>query len=98
MDQSVAETDARKAIQYFEELIELDKPVTRLLIDAIPYYSLCVEVLGGGFEAEMQFKTQRPPLAAGTTVKGRFFNREHWMKLSNRLLKEATQQYEEKYF
>lgn len=95
---SVMKKDAETAVKFFEELIDSEKPVTRLLIDSLQYYSLCVEILGTGFEAEMQFKTQRPPLATGTTIKGLFFNREHFMKLSNRLLKEATQQYEEKYF
>lgn len=95
---SVMKKDAETAVKFFEELIDSEKPVTRLLIDSLQYYSLCVEILGTGFEAEMQFKTQRPPLATGTTIKGLFFNREHFMRLNNRLFKEATQQYEDKYF
>lgn len=90
--------DAKRIVQMFEELIDDPGPVSRLLIDSLNYYSLCVEILDTGFEAEVKFKTNKPPLAAGTTVKARFYNREHFFKLSNRLFKEATAQYEEKYF
>lgn len=94
----VHHTDAQKVVDLFGEMLDSEMPVTRLLIDSLNYYSACVELLGGGFEAEMQFKTNRPPLAAGTSVKGRFLNREHFLKLNNRLFQEATSKYEDKYF
>lgn len=95
---SVQKEDASRVVKMFEELLDHPGPVSRIIVDSLNYYSLCVEVLGGGFEAEMQFKTRRLPLAGGSTIKGRFFNREHFMKLSNRLFKEATERYEDKYF
>lgn len=89
--------EAEKAIQFFGDLIDDKRPVTRLLLDSLEYYSACVEVLGTGFEAEIEFKTIVPPLSAGSKFKGRFFNRDHFKRLTNRLFEEATKHYESKY-
>ena len=95
---SVEVQDAQRVVDMFSEMLDHPGPVSRILIDSLNYYSLCVEILGTGFEAEMQFKTKRLPLAGGSSIKGRFYNREHFLKLSNRLFKEATDKYEDKYF
>jgi SAM-dependent methyltransferase/glycosyltransferase involved in cell wall biosynthesis len=90
--------DAETVVKMYGELIENKLPVTRLLIDALNYYSACVEMLGCGFEAELNFRTIKPPLTGGTKIKGRFYNRDHFLKMSNRLFEEATSTYESKYF
>jgi len=91
--------DAERAIKVFRSMIDQDHPATsRLLIDALDYYSVCVEVLDTGFEAEVSFKLLNPPLKAASAVKGRFYNREHFTALTDRLFKEATKYYEQKYF
>lgn len=90
---------AHKGVGLFRELVDSDHPaVSRLLLDALQYYSVCVEALGAGFEAEVNFKLTNPPMQAASAVKGRFLNREHFTTLVDRLFKEATKHYEAKYF
>lgn len=86
------------AIKLFEELIE-EAPL-RLVIDAVGFYSNCVEIMQAGFTAELNIvaaKDVAPDLAVNTSVKGRFLSTKHYLTLVDKLAKEAVKHYESKH-
>jgi len=93
---------AKKGTEIWEKMLEDENSPTRMLIDSLQYYSLCVEVLsgGGGIEAEISLGCAVqgiPSLAARVQAKGRFLTRDHFFRLSNRIQQEATKHYESRY-
>ena len=72
----------------------------RMLIDCLPYYSVCCETLGIGFDVEMPFKFSKdsaPDLAAQGEIKGRFHSVEFFDKFMHSISQEATAKYGSKY-
>lgn len=93
---------AQKGVDTFKELLGLKKPVLRMLIDSMPYYSLCVELLGvpGSFDATLGLKVERvgtPSMQADVTLRGRFADRVTYFKFLNLIAEESTKSYESKY-
>jgi glycosyltransferase involved in cell wall biosynthesis len=89
---------AKRGIELFEKLLE-NEPV-RMIVDAMKYYSVCVSVLGVGFDAYTSMKIAKeeaPDLKVDLTVEGRFYSRAHFQKLLTRLQEEATKHYESEY-
>lgn len=90
---------AEHGIKLWQEILEKDH--LRLAIDSLKYYSHCCAVLGKGFEASFEFKAKPdgcPNMAVNTKVEGRFFSREHFKKLLDKIHQESTANYESEYF
>lgn len=90
---------AAEGVSVFENLLNSDQHL-RMVIDALPYYTHCVQTLGGGFEAVVDFHIvhpQAPDLGCKTKVSTKFINREHFFKLMTRITEEATRHYEDRY-
>jgi glycosyltransferase involved in cell wall biosynthesis/2-polyprenyl-3-methyl-5-hydroxy-6-metoxy-1,4-benzoquinol methylase len=90
---------AQLGIKLFEEMLDKNDPV-RSLIEALKYYTHCVQVTGTGFDVKlsMAFKSElAPDLAATLDAEGRFHSKEFFSKFITRLHEEATKQYESKY-
>jgi glycosyltransferase involved in cell wall biosynthesis len=86
------------AIKLFEELIE-EAPL-RLVVDAVGFYSNCVEIMQAGFTAEFNIAASKdvaPDLSVNTSVKGRFLNNKHYLTLVDKLAKEAVKHFESKH-
>ena len=91
--------NARKVVDLFRELIDVN-PMVRMTLDAVPYYSTAVSVLGGGFHAKFSVETKKdelPGVAARATFEGRFDSIETYTRLLARIAKETTTQYEAQY-
>lgn len=89
---------AEEGVRLYEQIIEKD-PI-RMAIDSLRYYSHCVETLGAGFEAEIDYTVgtaAAPDLGCKMHFKGRFFSRDHYTKLMRKIEEEATRHYESKY-
>lgn len=72
----------------------------RLLIDCLPYYSLCVQILGTGFDAQFSLKhtlDTAPDLGTQAEGSARFHSREFYLAFIGSLLEEATGKYGSKY-
>ncbi len=90
---------ALQGVKLWEEMLEKDP--LRMIIDSLKYYSHCVSVLGEGFEATFDYKTnveRCPPLNSASQVSGRFFNKEHLQRLLAKVFEESTKHYDSKYF
>lgn len=90
---------AQYGIATFEEM--LDTCHTRMVLDAIQYYSMCVEVLGFGFEAEVAFASVNPATREphyGQKTKARFHNKEIYFKICDKLKEESVSNFDSKYF
>ncbi|CAB4176767.1 Beta4Glucosyltransferase domain containing protein, partial [uncultured Caudovirales phage] len=90
--------DAEMGINLFEDILE-NAPL-RIAIDAVQYYSGCVDLLGGGFTMDINLETKKDEakdLASNTAVSGRFLNKKHYFKLLERISTEAVKHYESKY-
>lgn len=86
------------AVDLFEQLME-EAPL-RLVIDAVGFYSNCVEVMQAGFTAELNIvaaKDVAPDLAVNMSVKGRFLSKKHYLTLVDKLANEAVKNYESKH-
>ena len=91
--------DLNKCVETFEAALDL-KLHPRMVTDALQYYSGALAILHQGFEAEVALATAQPPypdLTVSTTFKGRFRNREVYLKLITRVTEEATKFYDSKY-
>lgn len=89
---------AEAGIRLFEDLLETGQ--LRLLIDSLQYYSGCVETLGSGFVAEIKIATKKDganDLAVDTSVNARFHTTDHYLRLVDRISKEAVKHYESRY-
>ena len=93
------QANARKVVDLFKELIDVN-PMMRMTLDAIPYYSTAVTVLGGGFHAKISVETKKdelPGVAARASFDGVFDSIETYTRLLARIAKETTAQYEAQY-
>lgn len=89
---------AAKGIALYERI--LDEDPTRMAIDSLQFYSHCVQTMGAGFEAEVNYSVATPAapdLACRMQFKGRFISRDHYRKLMTKIEEEATRHYESKY-
>jgi len=90
---------AGEGILIFEKMLNSDQHL-RMVIDALPYYTHCVQTMGGGFEAAVDFQIahdQAPDLGVKTSIKAKFASTEHFLKLINRISQEGTRHYESKH-
>ena len=93
---------AQRGVALFIELLNKKDTILRMMVDALPHYSLCVEVLQlpGSFDADINLGTSRvgtPMLSGSTGAKGRFHDRETFSKFINLIIQESTKSYESKY-
>lgn len=89
---------ALEGIKLYEEVVEWGVP--RMIIDGAQYYSLCVEVAHGGFDAEIVLKTSRPDapaLGSDLNLKGRWHSRDFFFHVTRKLQEETTKYYESQY-
>jgi len=89
---------AARAIALWRELLANEKPVARMLLDALQYYTLAAEVLGGWFNVDTTIHVQKLTLDTNTKVQGKFLTANDFTTLINRLSKEATAAYDSAYF
>lgn len=93
-------SQAREGVQLFEEMLANHEGHSKMLLDAVQYYSQCVSVTQEGFDAELTFFMSKDPikdLAARCNIKGKFHSTECFNRLVNSLLKEGSKNYESKY-
>jgi 2-polyprenyl-3-methyl-5-hydroxy-6-metoxy-1,4-benzoquinol methylase/glycosyltransferase involved in cell wall biosynthesis len=93
---------AQKAVDMFEKMVSERGGYVgnRMLIDALPYYSACVEVLGIGFTASFKLQYQHPAapdLGAMAEASARFHSADFHAKFITSLIQEATAKYGSKY-
>ena len=85
--------------ELFNKMLANGSP-TRMILDALPFYSMCVDVTGGGFNAEVTLHSEHAyfkELQSTANVKGRFADRQTYLTLLNRISQEMTQHYESRY-
>ena len=90
---------AAKIVELFKDLID-NNPMLRMTLDAIPYYSTGVAILGGGFKARISVQTSKeefPGIAAKADAEGLFDSIETYTRLMARIAKETTVNYEATY-
>jgi SAM-dependent methyltransferase len=90
---------ARRAIQLFEELIDAN-PMFRMTLDAVPYYSTAVAVLGTGFNVKLNIETTKaefPGVSAAAKIDGMFHSVETFQRFMTRTAKETSLNYEGEY-
>lgn len=89
---------AQQVVALWRELLGNEKPVSRMLLDAMQYVTLAVEVLGAGFAVNATIEVNKPPLTAKLAVQGKLPTPADFTTLMNRLSKEATANYDSPYF
>jgi hypothetical protein len=92
---------AQQGIGLFEDLVNNKRPL-RMIVDALPYYSVCVEACQpfGAFDSNVELGVGRvgtPSMAASTNFKGRFADKKTWLALINYIAEESVKNYESKY-
>lgn len=90
---------AEEGVLIWRELMEEN---IRMAIDALPFYSSCVRLLGKGFEMSLSLDTNLTIGNANSKhvqpVEARFFNEEHARLFQNTILHERVKNYESRYF
>jgi 2-polyprenyl-3-methyl-5-hydroxy-6-metoxy-1,4-benzoquinol methylase/glycosyltransferase involved in cell wall biosynthesis len=89
---------ALQGIKLYEEIVDWNVP--RMIIEGCQYYSLCVEMAYGGFDAEIKMRTQKPDapaLGQDLEIKGRWHSREFYFHVIRKLQEETTKFYESPY-
>ena len=89
---------AMEGIKLYEKMIDSDN--IRMVVDALKYYTHCVQMTGKGFKATVQFGAANPTapdLSTKFDIDAMFYTREHFTRLLNKLNEEATKHYEAKY-
>lgn len=89
---------AERGCALFGEIVEMGH--TRMIVDALPFYTVCVEVLGEGFEAEVAIASTKPglpELSYAVRAKSRFRNEVDYLKIINKLAQESTTNYDSRY-
>jgi glycosyltransferase involved in cell wall biosynthesis/SAM-dependent methyltransferase len=89
---------AREIIGIWRELT--DKKQTRLVVDAMPYYSHAVQVLGGGIEYKFASGASRNNGGAklGDTLGGVFVNGEDIKNMEDMIREDRINVYSQKYY
>jgi hypothetical protein len=89
---------AQRGIELFEQVLDFKQ--IRLIVDSMPYYSLCVATIGGGFDVKLTMAVKHPgaqDLATSADITGRILSRAHLMRLLTIIHEESTKHYESKY-
>lgn len=89
---------AQRVIDLWRTLLGNPKPVSRMLLDAMQYYTMAAEVLGGAFDVNVTVNVAKPPHQTNLNVQGKFLRPDDLTQLLNRLSKEATANYDSAYF
>lgn len=92
------EQRAMKGIELFREIVKLG--YTRMIVDAMSFYSICVTRLNAGFEADVVFKSKKDSLRDGgysLSAKGMFYNADDYLSVVNLIAKESIANYDSKY-
>lgn len=87
-----------RVIALWQELLASEKPVTRMLIDSLQYYTMAAEVIGGWFEANVALHVAKAPADTKLNVQAKFVHIDDFTQLLQRLSKEATANYDSRYF
>lgn len=93
---------AQEGLKLWEELLASDQ--TRMLIDSdnMQFYSILVQVLGGGFDFTFRMDTSKlnggAQVDRGAVISGRFAKKEHAQALFLKMFGERTADYDSKYF
>lgn len=88
----------QRVVDLWRELLACDKPVSRMLLDALQYYTMAAEVLGGWFEANVGLHVSKSPADTKLNVQAKFVSIDDFSQLLQRLSKEATVNYDSRYF
>ncbi len=91
---------AKEGLKVFTDLVDEFEGNSRMIIDAVTYYSQCVMTLRTGFEAELMFSMMKPiipDLKARCSIKGWFHSFDLFSSLTQKLLKEGAKNYDSKY-
>lgn len=88
----------QRVVDLWRELLACDKPVSRMLLDALQYYTMAAEVLGGWFAADVGLHVSKSPADTKLNVQGKFVSADDFTQLLQRLSKEATANYDSRYF
>lgn len=89
---------ALEGIKLFEEVVQWNVP--RMIVDGLQYYSLCVEIAYGGFDAAVHLQVSRPDapaMASDLQLRGRWHSRDFYFGLTRKLQEETTKHYESPY-
>lgn len=89
---------ALEGIKLYEEVVKWNVP--RMIVDGLQYYSLCVEIAYGGFDAAVHIQTSRPDapaLSGDMQLKGRWHSKDFYFGVTRKLQEEMTKQYESQY-
>jgi hypothetical protein len=89
---------AKEGIAVMEQIA--DFPQVKMIVDAMPYYSMCVAATGSGFDADMTLAVrseQAQDLSVNMNLKGRFHSREFYVKMVTKFSQESTKHYEDRY-
>lgn len=92
--------NCERGIEIFDALVHDPRPVLRMVVDSLQYYTVCVETLQRGFYAGVTINTScptAPSLASCTNVQARFADAGTFTALINRIQSEATQHYGSRY-
>jgi 2-polyprenyl-3-methyl-5-hydroxy-6-metoxy-1,4-benzoquinol methylase/glycosyltransferase involved in cell wall biosynthesis len=86
-----------EAIKLWRELLDEN---LKMAIEAVPFYSECVRLLGKGFEYSLSLDTGMGQVNALNVkpVDARFFNYEHASSFQTKLLNEKVKYYESRYY
>lgn len=90
---------AERGCSLFKELLSSNAP-TRMVVDSLQYYSICVATLNVGFDAELSLESGRPDLpevAYSVRAKARFHNREDYLAIVSKLAQESSTNYDSRY-
>lgn len=92
-------SSAHQCVDLFDKLIDTN-PMMRMTLDAVPYYSTAVAILGGGFRVKLRVETSKEEfsgVSASADIDGLFHSRETYKRLLARIAQETTVNYEGKY-
>lgn len=100
VDMGVFDYRVERGLQLWEKLLASGN--TRLILDAVQFYSVLVDIKGGGFD--FGFTVDASKFNGGAhpekqePVKGKFLNRAHVDKLLKLIIDDKTLDYDSKYF
>jgi glycosyltransferase involved in cell wall biosynthesis len=89
---------AQRGCELFGEIVNMGH--TRMIVDALPFYTICVETLGEGFEAEFAIASTKPHLpemSYAVRAKSRFRNEADYLKIITKLAQESITNYDSRY-
>lgn len=91
---------AEEGIKLWEAMLDDDEQ-SRMLVESLDYYSFLVEIMGEGFNAAFTYNTSKFNLvttAGRKEVNGRFYSKDHFKRLLNKLVDENIAEYDSSYY